>query len=308
MWLSKVSTGFESPADSREQPERVDIGRTSPGMRFTRIVAWKSPPGAGGLCLRAGRATGAAAALAAVLLTSLSLNAEESIDSSRCSGATRREYVMIGTDRIDVSDMNSVMKDDPLNLPEFNPYTFGLFFGSDVMWKYGFAGGGMNLLFSRGKNNAQYRARTFSTRLMTQFGVHVLKNERVLVSPVAGLGGGFSWIGIGPRSENFAEAVATSPVNRDLHKFSFLVDLGAEIDLLTLGGDASGKEKSGGGKCAGNRGKDLVGVRIGYMLDPIRNDAWYHGVTEIRNAPNLSLQGFYVRVVLGEMGLPVEVK
>lgn len=114
----------------------------------------------------------------------------------------------------------------------------------------------------------------------------VHSGENIRIYPVAGIGAGGIDLEIVERATaSFDEVLGNPGRGSKLSKSGFLLNLAIGAEKII------GLEGSG-------RGGIILGIRAGYIVAPVKG-GWEIGTFEIPGGPGISLQGPYVRVLIG---------
>jgi hypothetical protein len=197
---------------------------------------------------------------------------------------TGRHYMMAGVDWIDVDDLNETLNER--GLQDFSTYALGLGWGWDMTYGRILSGGALNGTFWRANETSGTRSTFWAGKLMFNAGFQLLNSQQFFLYPVVGIGGGMGNLVIGPDEVPFNTAISQPDPSFSAHQYSFLINLGGGLDLL-----------SQQWRMHKNM---LIGIRAGYIIDPFRSTTWYRNRTTVTGGPDSRLQGPYVHLVLGK--------
>ncbi|NLG15835.1 MAG: hypothetical protein GX556_00735 [Fibrobacter sp.] len=199
------------------------------------------------------------------------------------SSVSLRHYLMGGVSWIDVDDLNSRL--DGLGLTEFSSHNLTVGYGWDMIYDRILTGGQVEALLWRSNTDEGTKSTLWSGELVINAGFQVLSSDKMFLYPIVGLGLGMTSLWVGAQQVPFGTAL-TTPANDNLYQFTMVINLGAGFDYMlpTWKGHKS---------C-------IVGVRAGYMFDPIRNTDWRREGTEVTGGPDVNLQGPYIQAILGK--------
>lgn len=126
-------------------------------------------------------------------------------------------------------------------------------------------------------------------RFTSLHGIQIVDKPWFSLYPLAGIGAGFTSIKAWPEEIPFDGALtdgAASATRSALIQATFLLDVGF--------GAHFSKSMS-----YGKSGSAMVGIRAGYIFDPVKSNRWYRDRSEVRDGPDGNLSGPYVRIILG---------
>jgi len=204
--------------------------------------------------------------------------------------AEGRGYFMVGTNTIDIGDLNTRLKNEGYR--EFLETFMALGGGGYAMLDRFIIGGeGIGLL--TGDESGTIGSETFKTSFDGGYGIVKLgylfyQHNGLNLYPTIGFGGGSMKLNI-KKSEtvSFDDILKNPKRTVSLSTSCLIIDIGIGIDYLMV--MESGSE--------GDRGGIVFGAKIGYLVSPYRED-WGDAI----NGPDISMEGFYFRLTLGGGG------
>ena len=235
------------------------------------------------------------AGTAIVTILSLSMAAAGTdscvIDSAKCPHHDKSRsgihYFMLGGALVDNSEVNQRMS--RLGYGEFSRYGFSIGFGGLRTYRRYVKGGEFEGMFwKRSKKNGT-ESRFTTGRFLSLHGFSLVSSPNISLYPLIGIGGGVTSLWAGPKEVPFDSAFAIPsqlPESSPLHQLSFLIDLGFGLQFSRP-------------IPHGRPGRMAIGIRAGYIFDPVDNDRWYRNGTRLTGGPDSDLSGPYLRLTLG---------
>jgi len=197
-----------------------------------------------------------------------------------------RYYLTAGVDWIDVTGLNDTL--GTLNSTEFSPYGIGVGFGWDMVYDWVITGGQVSGLFWDIAESDNRRTILWGGRALFNSGLQLTSGSQsnVLFYPLVGVGAGMTCLSIGPARVPFRQALATPERRLHVTQFSFLLHgaLGLDYMMPTWRGFTN----------------TVIGVRGGYIYDPLKGDNWYRSGTTITGGPDIQMTGPYIHIILGK--------
>ena len=171
----------------------------------------------------------------------------------------------------------------------FSRYGLSLGFGGLRQYRRYITGGEIEGIFWKRNKDHSRVSMLNAGRLISLHGFSVLSLPSFSLYPLIGIGGGVTSLLAGPKEVPFDSAFAIPsqlPESSPLYQFSFLVDLGVGMHFSHPAP-------------RGRPGVMTIGLRAGYIFDPIDNDRWYRNGTRLTGGPDSDLSGPYLRLTLG---------
>jgi opacity protein-like surface antigen len=216
-------------------------------------------------------------------LLSLQVSAAEKCsvkcDSSACS---KNHYFIGGVTWIDNEALTPYLS--AYGIGEYSTYNLNLGYGAMKTWGRFVHGLEINTLLWKKNTSDNYRAEFWAARVLGVTGYEVVKTKNLKLFPYAGLGMGMSSISITAENMTFTDALNASKTG-SLHLYSVLINLGAGFDFYKP-------------RCSKTK---MIGIRGGYVFDPIKSNQWYKGNSKVKHGPDIKLSGPYVNLVIGHV-------
>ncbi|MHB8094912.1 MAG: hypothetical protein ACYDH0_08210 [Candidatus Aminicenantales bacterium] len=193
-------------------------------------------------------------------------------------------YIMLGASSIDIAGLNTSLMAGGYSAHPRRFFSLGG--GGHAVIGRLILGGEGQALAGRNAGNPTYRTTLSGGFGFFNLGYIVYSGEDFRIYPVAGIGAGEIDLEIAERgTASFDEVLENPGRGSKLSTSGFLLNLaiGAE-KIVRLGG--------------GRRGGLILGIRAGYVFAPVRG-GWELEKLEIPGGPGISLQGPYVRVLIG---------
>jgi hypothetical protein len=194
----------------------------------------------------------------------------------------KKHFITGGVQYADVSGLNRSLT--AYGLPGFHYYGTSIGFESQTVRNRLMMGGELKGFFVKDISSGNTKASFSAGQLLMMSGVELIKSERANLYPYLGLGAGLMRVSVGPTDTPFDTALVRSLATVDVYQAKFLIDLGLGFDLIANG------EKGKGA---------TLGIRTGYMFDPVRNDKWWRTGSDFSNGPTPMLSGPYVTLTMG---------
>jgi hypothetical protein len=194
----------------------------------------------------------------------------------------KKHFITGGAQYADVSGINDKLTG--YGLPKFNYYGPSIGFESQTIFKRLMMGGELKGFFTRDVAAANSKASFSAGQLLMTSGVELINSDRVNLYPYLGLGAGLLRLSVGATNTPFDTAVSRAIPSVDVFQGKFLMDLGLGFDLI-----------AGDGRFKGS----TIGLRAGYMFDPVKKDQWWRTGADFNSGPTPLLSGAYVLLTLG---------
>ena len=153
----------------------------------------------------------------------------------------------------------------------------------------GMKGGGF---YGSEQTDVNYSYRMGGGMFAVDLGYKVLHTESYSLYPVLGIGGGGIGYSISDRADVTLGSDNTPILNEASYNYgSVLFDIGARFEKSF--GYESGDCGAGGG---------MVGLELGYMFSPSKDKWTTSSGASVINAPDYSMNGFYIRLLIGGFG------
>jgi hypothetical protein len=196
-------------------------------------------------------------------------------------------YFFSGGSFVDNRDVSTKMED--LGYPGFSRYNLLLGGGGFRCHGRLVEGGDVEALLWRRNTSGNKESRFGAGRAVSYLGVSLLNKPHLAVFPLVGLGAGISSLRAGPIEVPFDSGFSVpsqTPPKGFMYQGSFLVDLGI---------GAFFSRPSHGGK----HRKLTLGLRSGYMFDPVETHKWFRDGISLKGGPDSNLSGPYLRLTIG---------
>ncbi|MBN1575874.1 MAG: hypothetical protein JW913_04935 [Chitinispirillaceae bacterium] len=200
-------------------------------------------------------------------------------------------YFMLGGALVGNGEVNNSLTD--MGYGEFSRYGLSLGFGGIRRYRRYIRGGEFEGLFWRRNKTDNNESRFSAGRFFSLHGFSLVSTPNVSLYPLVGIGGGVTSLWAGPRDVPFDSALAIPsqlPESSPLHQLTFLIDLGLGLHFSHP-------------MPRGKPGRMTIGLRAGYILDPVDNGRWYRNSVRLTDGPDSDLSGPYVRLTLGGSGM-----
>lgn len=226
-----------------------------------------------------------------VLITASQHPEKNKQQSNHRKTVLKSHYFMVGGAFVDNNDVNHRMKQ--MGYTEFTRYGLSVGFGWNRRFRKFISGGEFEGLFWKRNHYKKHESVFGAGRVLALYGVSLFQSKTYSLYPLFGLGGGVSHLRAGPSELPFDSAFVLPsqvPTMSSLYQFAFLLDfgMGAEIKRPLP---------------RGKPGNVTIGLRLGYLLNPVEKNKWHRSGVTIRNGPFSNLSGPYLRLTLGSTGV-----
>jgi hypothetical protein len=194
----------------------------------------------------------------------------------------KKHFITGGVQYADVSGLNRTLT--AYGLPGFHYYGPSFGFESQTIMNRLMMGGELKGFFVKDISSGNTKASFSAGQLLMTSGVELIKSEHLNLYPYLGLGAGLMRVSVGATNTPFDTAIVKSLPAVDVFQAKFLIDLGLGFDLIANG------EKGKGA---------TLGIRTGYMFDPVKNDKWWRTGSDFSNGPAPMLSGPYITLTMG---------
>ncbi len=196
-------------------------------------------------------------------------------------------YLLFGGAIINNDAINDRLGENGLG--DFSSYAGAVGFGG-TRWSGRYVSANeFEVLFWK-KNRQDNRVGMLNTgRFSSLHGIRLVNTPAFSLYPLAGIGAGFTTIKVWSDERSFNDALAVGVESDGASKLfqpTFLFDVG-------IGAHFSKKMPHG------KPGMATIGLRAGYVFDPVKSNRWYQGRSVILDGPDGNLSGPYLRIVLG---------
>jgi hypothetical protein len=195
----------------------------------------------------------------------------------------KKHFITGGVQYADISGVNDKLT--AYGLPKFNYYGPSFGFESQTIIKRLMMGGELKGYFTRDISAGNSKASFSAGQLLVTSGVELINSDRVNLYPYLGLGAGLLRLSVGATNTQFDTALAKPLPGVDVFQGKFLMDFGLGFDLI-----------AGDGKFNGS----TLGLRAGYMFDPVRKGQWWRTGSDLVGGPTPALSGAYVLLTIGK--------
>jgi hypothetical protein len=193
-------------------------------------------------------------------------------------------YFMLGANSTDIAGLNAALMASGYSAHPRRFFSLGG--GGHVVIGRLVLGGEGQTLVGRNAGNPTHQTTLRGGFGFFNLGYVIFSGEEFRVYPVAGIGAGGIDLEIAERgTASFGEILENPGRSSKLSSSGFLLNVavGAE-KIVRLGG--------------GRRGGLILGIRAGYVVAPVKG-GWELDKSEIAGGPGISLQGPYIRVLIG---------
>ena len=208
------------------------------------------------------------------------------------SGLQLHHFFSLGGARVENSAVNQRLKQ--LGYSEFSPYGVVFGFGSYRQKRHFIMGHEFEPLFWKPKENSMSESQFSVGRFISLGGFVFQPSPSFAIYPLAGLGVGVSGLKAGPKEIAFDSALSLSsrqpPAGR-MYQATFLIDVGLGVHFSKPAPQ-------------GKAGRYTIGLRGGYIFDPVDNNKWFRRGVTLSDGPDSDLSGAYLKITFGKSRVP----
>lgn len=188
-----------------------------------------------------------------------------------------------GFNTLDLEKFNTRMEE--LGLPDFSEAAPGIIINKAYWYRRFVMESELNALLWRTRVQAGKASSLFSGWWGIDWGFSLFPQESILlVYPWAGIGLGGIRLHFHDRSAAFEDVLANEPYNVSLWQAKFFITVGLNAEVVLN---------------LPRKGYRTIGLRAGYMFDVTESNEWDEFGVDVGSGPSPSLDGVYVRLVLG---------
>lgn len=205
--------------------------------------------------------------------------------------STSFHYLQFGGVLVDNGSINSRL--DENGIGEFSDYTGSVGFGTARFVRRYVSVNDLQFLFWKKSYQNNLIGKLGAARFTSLHGIQLIEKAGFSFYPLAGIGAGLTSFSVRPEKRSFDDALTGTPsmaTGSALFQPTFLFDVGVGAHFTK--------------KMQKHNKTGIVGLRAGYIFDPVKSNRWYQGRTEIPDGPDGNLSGPYLRLTMGFASAP----